>query len=183
MLRGGYGIFFVRPFPRLYNNFVESAPFAPTITLNGVDIQDPYGSAGVRNPFPPFAPVDLSPSVPFSFPMPYAYFQEDWGVGYSQAWNLTVEQQLASNWLLRLAYVGNKGTHLQTFRERNAAVYSAYGDGGEHERAPAARALLCFGEGDGRRGQFELSCAAGDARQAPVAAFLGAGVLHVLKSD
>jgi hypothetical protein len=124
VVRGGYGMFFVRPFPRLYNNFVESAPFSPTITLNGVDLQDPYGSSGVRNPFPPFAPVDLNPDVPFSFPMPYAYFQENWGVGYSQAWNLTVEQQFAADWLLRLAYVGNKGTHLQTFRERNAAVYA-----------------------------------------------------------
>lgn len=125
VVRGGYGIFFVRPFPRLYNNFVESAPFSPTITLNGVDIQDPYGSAGVRNPFPPFAPVDLKPAVAFSFPMPYAYFQENWGVGYSQGWNFTLEQQLASDWLLRVAYVGNKGTHLQTFRERNAALYSS----------------------------------------------------------
>jgi hypothetical protein len=124
VVRGGYGVFFVRPFPRLYNNFVESAPFSPTIALNGVDIQDPYGSAGVRNPFPPFAPVDLNPDVAFSFPMPYAYFQEDWGVGYSQAWNLTVEQQISTDWLVRLAYVGNKGTHLQTFRERNAAIYS-----------------------------------------------------------
>jgi hypothetical protein len=123
VLRGGYGVFFVRPFPRLYNNFVESAPFSPTINLNAVDIQNPYGSSGVRNPFPPFAPVDLRSDVPFSFPMPYAYFQQDWGAGYSQAWNLTVEQQLASDWLLRLAYLGNKGTHLQTFRERNAAIY------------------------------------------------------------
>jgi hypothetical protein len=57
--------------------------------------------------------------------MPYAYFQEDWGVGYSQAFNLIVEQELAADWLVRLAYVGNKGTHLQTFRERNAAVYAA----------------------------------------------------------
>ncbi len=123
VVRGGYGIFYVRPFPRLYNNFVESAPFSPTISLNGIDMQDPYGSSGVRNPFPPFAPVDLNPNVPFSLPMPYAYFQEDWGVGYSQAWNLTLEQQLAPDWLVRVAYVGNKGTHLQTFRERNAAVF------------------------------------------------------------
>ncbi|MDQ2901283.1 MAG: hypothetical protein M3Y07_16015 [Acidobacteriota bacterium] len=56
--------------------------------------------------------------------MPFSYFQRDWRVGYSQAWNFTVEQQLAADWLLRIAYVGNKGTHLQTFRERNAAVYS-----------------------------------------------------------
>lgn len=139
VIRGGYGIFFVRPFPRLYNNFVESAPFSPTISLNGVDIQDPYGSSGVRNPFPPFAPVDLSKNVAFSFPMPYAYFQEDWGVGYSQAFNFTMEQQLASNWLLRLSYVGNKGAHLQTFRERNAAVYSATATvGNTNARRPLA---------------------------------------------
>ena len=124
VVRGGYGMFFVRPFPRLYNNFVESAPFSPTITLNGVDLQNPYGAANVRSPFPPFAPVDLNSDVAFSFPMPYAYFQENWGVGYTQGWNLTVEQQLARDWLLRVAYVGNKGTHLQTFRERNAAVYT-----------------------------------------------------------
>ena len=122
-VRGGYGIFYLRPFPRLYNNFVESAPFSPTMVLNSVDIRDPYGSAGVRNPFPPFAPVDLSANAPFSFPMPYAYFQTNWSVGYLQSWNLTVEQQLGGDWLVRAAYVGNKGTHLQSFRERNAAVY------------------------------------------------------------
>ena len=125
VVRGGYGIFYVRPFPRLYNNFVESAPFSPTLTLNGVDMQDPYGSAGVRNPFPPFAPVNLNDkNMPFSFPMPFAWFKEDWRVGYSQAWNLTVERQLGADYLLRAAYVANKGTNLQTFRERNWALYS-----------------------------------------------------------
>jgi len=122
-IRGGYGIFFLRPFPRLYNNFVESAPFSPPMVLNSVDMQDPYGTANVRNPFPPFAPVDLSPSAPFAFPMPYAYFQTDWSVGYLQSWNMTFEQQFVGDWLVRGAYVGNKGTHLQSFRERNAAVY------------------------------------------------------------
>lgn len=122
-IRGGYGIFFLRPFPRLYNNFVESAPFAPTIVLNAVDMRDPYGSAGVQNPFPPFAPVDLSPTAPFVFPMPYAYFKEDWTVGNLQSWNLTIEKQLTGDLMVRAAYVGNKGTHLQSFRERNAAVY------------------------------------------------------------
>lgn len=125
VVRGGYGLFYVRPFPRLYNNFVESSPFSPTPTLNGVDLQDPYGSARVRNPFPPFAPVDLTDrNQLFSFPTPYAYFDENWRVGYSQAWNLTLERQLGSDLLVRVAYVGNKGTHLQSFRERNAAVYS-----------------------------------------------------------
>lgn len=122
-IRGGYGKFFLRPFPRLYNNFVESAPFSPTIVLNDVDMRNPYGSAGVSSPFPPFAPVDLNPNSPFVFPMPYAFFKEDWTVGNLQSWNLTIEQQLAADWMIRAAYVGNQGTNLQSFRERNAAVY------------------------------------------------------------
>jgi hypothetical protein len=122
-VRGGYGLFFVRPFPRLYNNFVENAPFSPSVSLPGVDLMDPYGSAGVRNPFPPFAPVPLSKDTTFVVPTGLTYFREDWGVGYSQAWNLTVERQMLRDLLLRAAYVGNKGTHLQSFRQRNAAVY------------------------------------------------------------
>jgi len=92
--------------------------------LNGVDMRNPYGSAGIRNPFPPFAPVDLGRNAPFVFPMPYAYFKEDWTAGNLQTWNVTIEQQLAGDWMVRAAYVGNKGTHLQSFRERNAAVYT-----------------------------------------------------------
>ncbi len=42
-------------------------------------------------------------------------------------WNLTVERQLGSNWLLRTAYVGNKGTNLmsafQNSLELNPAIY------------------------------------------------------------
>lgn len=44
-------------------------------------------------------------------------------MGYSQAWNLTVEQQIGANYLVRLAYVANKGTHLQSFAELNPANY------------------------------------------------------------
>jgi hypothetical protein len=50
-----------------------------------------------------------------------------------------VEQQIASDWLLRVAYVGNKGTHLQTFRERNWAVYSSTATvGNTNARRPLA---------------------------------------------
>ena len=122
-VRGGYGLFYVRPFPRLYNNFVENAPFSPSVTLTGVDLADPYGSAGVKSPFPPFAPFPLGKDSTFVKPTAVAFFQTDWRVGYSQAWNLTVEQQIGANYLVRLAYVANKGTHLQSFAELNPANY------------------------------------------------------------
>ena len=35
-LRGGWGLFYIQPFARLYNNFVQNAPFSPSVQLNGV---------------------------------------------------------------------------------------------------------------------------------------------------
>ena len=42
-------------------------------------------------------------------------------------WNITLERQVGTNWVLRAAYVGNKGTYLSTgahsYRETNPAIY------------------------------------------------------------
>ncbi len=36
VLRGGVGMFFIQPFMKLYNNFVQNAPFSPSVQLFGV---------------------------------------------------------------------------------------------------------------------------------------------------
>jgi hypothetical protein len=90
------------------------APFAPIITLNGVSFADPYGSAGVANPFP----ADFGPQVPPSntaFPLPATlayFFSRDFKMPEITIWNLTLERQLGSSWLIKAAYFGNKATHL-----------------------------------------------------------------------
>jgi hypothetical protein len=76
-VRGGWGRFYIQPFTRLYNNFVQNAPFSPSVTLFGADLGDPYGSAGVQNPFPPFAPVHPTADASFSRPVQYQYFDPD----------------------------------------------------------------------------------------------------------
>jgi hypothetical protein len=39
-------------------------------------------------------------------------------------WNLAVERQLSAGWLLRAAYVGSHGSHLQEYIHLNPAVYT-----------------------------------------------------------
>ncbi len=39
--------------------------------------------------------------------------------GYMQQWNLDLQYELGPNWMIDLAYVGSKGTHLTTFIDRN----------------------------------------------------------------
>jgi hypothetical protein len=122
-LRGGWGRFYVQPFTRLYNNFVQNAPFSPSVTLFGANLSDPYGSAGVANPFPPFAPVHPTSATSFALPVQYQYFDARWHLGHVDAWNVTVERQLVPNLIARAAYVGTRGRELQYFQERNPALF------------------------------------------------------------
>jgi len=124
-LRGGWGRFYIQPFTRLYNNFVQNAPFSPSVTLFGADLSDPYGSTGVGNPFPPFAPVHPTAATSFVLPVQYQYFDADWHLGHVDAWNITAERQVAPNLVARAAYVGTRGRDLQYFQERNPAIYGA----------------------------------------------------------
>jgi hypothetical protein len=124
VLRGGIGMFYIQPFMVLWNNFVQNAPFSPSATLNGVNFSNPYGSAGQQNPFPPFAPINPGATTKFITPLTYQFFNPHWHLGYTQAINVTVEQQLASNLLARAAYVGDRGVNLQDNNEQNPAIYA-----------------------------------------------------------
>jgi len=122
-IRGGWGLFYITPFARLYNNFVQNAPFSPSVNLTGVLLGDPFGSAGVQNPFPPFAPVHPTASAVFILPIAYQFFDPHWHIGHTRGYNLTVEHQFAKNLVARAAYVGTQGRDLQSFDELNPAIY------------------------------------------------------------
>src|SRR5712691_11752671 len=81
-VRGGWGRFYIQPFARLYNNFVQNAPFSPLVSLFGVSLADPFGSAGQPNPFPPFAPVHPTASTGFILPITYQFFDPNWHIGH-----------------------------------------------------------------------------------------------------
>jgi hypothetical protein len=122
-IRGGWGRFYIQPFARLYNNFVQNAPFSPSVSLFGVSLADPFGSAGVQNPFPPFAPVHPNASSTFILPLTYQYFDPHWHAGHTNGYNFTIEHQFSRNLVLRASYVGTEGRDLQAFTEQNPALY------------------------------------------------------------
>jgi hypothetical protein len=122
-IRGGWGIFYIQPFARLYNNFVQNAPFSPSVSLTGVSLADPFGSAGVQNPFPPFAPVHPTAASTFILPITYQFFNPNWHIGHTRAYNFTVEHAFTGNLVARASYVGTQGRDLQAFSEINAAIY------------------------------------------------------------
>jgi hypothetical protein len=131
-LRGGAGYYYQPPETLAFQDDVGVAPFAPIYTLNVVNFADPFGSAGMTNPFPAeFGPKIPPSNTPFPLPTTVGYF---FPLGFRlpeiTIWNLTLERQLAKTWLLTLAYLGNKATHLygtsdqEPMADINAAIYA-----------------------------------------------------------
>jgi hypothetical protein len=128
-IRGGAGLYYSSPPSVITNAFSDDAPFSPQIGLNDVAFADPYGSAGVANPFPAqFAPRIPGPEATFPIPTSVTYLDTKFRSSLLTTWSLNVERQLAQSWVVRVGYVGNKGTHLQvpflgSNQDINAAVY------------------------------------------------------------
>jgi hypothetical protein len=134
-IRGGAGLFFdSRINSTLFNIYSNGEPFLESVALSStfsaktqvgnvnMNWYDPYGTAGVTNPFP--APQIPPPTAPISSSNnwltydPYKGFQDPRTV----AFNLAVEQQLTPSLLLRTAYVGEQSRHEWEDLELNPPV-------------------------------------------------------------
>jgi hypothetical protein len=123
-IRGGWGTFNQPPFVEAFNNMVDSAPWSPQYQFIGTPFMNPYN--GAPNPFPSqYAPLVPPRDVAFANPLPLAVsYQHNWKPSNVMNWNLTVEQQLSNDILLRVGYVASKGTHLAYNTDVNAPLPS-----------------------------------------------------------
>ena len=91
---------------------------------------DPYGSVGIPNPFPAqYGPKTPGPEAQFTVPSDLrATFPSGYHIPQLLEWNLMIEREFIRDWLARIGYFGNKGTHFYgngsgPDRPLNAAIY------------------------------------------------------------
>jgi len=133
-VRGGAGYYYEPPNSLIYQQMVGVPPFAPVINLTDISLADPYGSAGVTNPFPAeFGPQNPGPNAPFpSGAISFSQLQDTHlRLPMVLSYNLTFEYGFWQNWLFRAAYVGNNGHRLYGTGDQesgllqlNPAIYS-----------------------------------------------------------
>lgn len=125
-IRGGAGFFYDAFQAGVFNNrFVNVTPFSPqfSITTPQGSFSNPY--LGLTNPFP--APFPPSADTPFPGPVLALTYDpandqvQKTPVVYN--WNFLVEHQLASDWVMRVGYVGSQSRHLFETLELNPATY------------------------------------------------------------
>jgi len=105
-IRGGYGIFYEHTNGNEGNT--ESLEGSPPLVLNATQSNvigyQNIGGAGGAIPLPPLNVV----SIPNKAQWPYV-----------QQWNLNVQKELPAHFILSVAYVGSKGTHLTLLSDGN----------------------------------------------------------------
>ena len=119
-LRGGFGMYQDQMTANTINpNF---SPFNTNVTFtNPASLENPY--QGHVDPFP--LPAGPAPkNTPFQIPEAANPFTFGMKAPTIEQWNLTLEQQLLGNSVMRLAYEGQSADHLFGSVEGNAAVYN-----------------------------------------------------------
>jgi hypothetical protein len=121
-IRASYGIFFETPQSYTDKDFAAAPPWASTITLTAPagGFANPFFGFPGGNPFPnppPTKDAIFNPAGTFvSLPLNLHHM-------YMQQWDLSVQRQLGSNWLVSASYVGNNAVHLRAAYEQNPAIY------------------------------------------------------------
>jgi hypothetical protein len=119
VIRAGYGIFFdtigVNRSPAIQTGFTATTPLIASYD-NGV-----HYVANLQNPFPNGIQQGGAPSgLTTNLGQTLSAFPTDRVQPYSQRWTFDVQRMLPAQFLLDVAYVGNKAIHLTDTRNINA---------------------------------------------------------------
>ncbi len=134
----GFGLFTAPQIISTDDHTTENSPFAPTFTLNGtpttpLPLNNPwagFSGTGGTSPFPPFASSAYKPpaSVTFTPGLSIADgIDPNSRLGMTQAWNVAAEQQLGSNTMVRVAYVGSESYHQPNTIDKNPGIFASDG--------------------------------------------------------
>jgi hypothetical protein len=122
VLRGGYGVYFgflgQRRGDVIQPGFSQNTPFVATQD-NGLSF-----IASLSNPFPNgiIEPVGAGRGTLTNLGTSVTFFNPDPKAPYMQRWQMGIQRELSSGYVVEAAYVGNRGTHLEYMSNGNIAL-------------------------------------------------------------
>ena len=126
-IRGGYGVFSDTIQLVTLNSNPTSQPFSYGLTTYNVQLSNPYGNNPqsldlLRNYTRATTPAEQAKKA-FYLPLTVMSMNPDFTSAYVQQWNLNVQRELPQKFVLTVAYVGNKATHLHINQQVNPGIY------------------------------------------------------------
>ncbi len=122
-VRASFGSFTDRSGLYALSSFGQDPPVGNAITLQNVNLSNPWANYPGGNPLP----ILLSRNENFPTPGAYITYPPDWKPLWVNQWNLSVQRQLGTDWLVTINYLGNNTAHLVTEDQLNAAKFLGTG--------------------------------------------------------
>jgi hypothetical protein len=123
-VRSSYGLGYEFPSGQYHFINAGAAPFANRLRVEGVAFDDPYANTPGGNPFPIPAP---HPDVPYPSFGSFGTIDPDINSTRVHTWNLTLEQQIGSDWGVSASYLGSYMDHLWNQVALNPGQYLGQG--------------------------------------------------------
>jgi hypothetical protein len=119
-IRAAYGLFYNRPNLTTYGGFSSAPPNGNSVTIqNPPSFADPWANFPGGDPFP----VQVTKDYVFPLAGSFQIFTPHANPTYQNQWNLTIQREVAPNWMASAAYVGTNIIHMWTGNPLNPAVY------------------------------------------------------------
>jgi len=120
-IRAAYGIFYDYPHLYQFNGLRDSPPWGTRVVLTNPQggFDDPWQGQQGGNPFP------LKPSKTVFYPNTayYTSYDREFRPPYVQQWNLSIQRQFGTDWMIAANYLGSATVHVPIGSEVNYAVY------------------------------------------------------------
>ena len=142
-VRAAIGRFYETPHLFNYFGFTRSSPFGNTVTVNNGTLDNPWGNTPGGNPFP------ITPNADTVFPPSGTYVTHPFDAKppYADQWNVSVQQQLGTSWMVSGNYLSSRGHRLPIGDQLNPAVF---GPGATTANTAARRVLTLENPVEGR---------------------------------
>jgi hypothetical protein len=120
-VRASYGLAYDFLALKWRTDTTSAPPWGNRLILNNLPggLTDPWAGVAGGSIFPykldanaPFAPAGLYMSTPYDMKNPYV-----------QSWNLSVQRQFGTDWVVSTNYLGNQMTHLWATKALNPAIF------------------------------------------------------------
>jgi hypothetical protein len=118
-IRAAFGSYTDRSGLYALSSFGQDPPVGNVVTVNNVNISNPWATYPGGNPLP----IALSRDEQFPIGGAYISYPSDWKPLWVNQWNLSVQRQIGTDWLVTANYLGNNTFHLVTEDQLNPALY------------------------------------------------------------